>query len=512
MYPRRATAMIGALSNDPADGRNSGGEVIEYEVAIIGTGFSGMAAAIALDRAGIGNFILLEKARDIGGTWRDNQYPGACCDVPSHLYSLSYAPNPGWTRRFSPAAEIHAYQRELAHRFDLCDRIRGGFEAAQARWEDGGWTVNSTSGDRVRTRFLVSAIGALHIPYKPDFEGLDRFRGKVMHSAEWDPGCDWADRKVVVVGSAASAIQIVPQLAQTAQRVTVMQRSANWFMPRRDRAISRFEQTLFRNLPFIQRLYRWRQYLVNDLLFHANFRDRRSLRKGFVHWLVKRHLSKNVPDPELKRKLTPDYPIGCKRILLSDDFLPALQRDNVELVTDPIVRFTENALMTASGRCIEADIVVLATGFQSTKLFGDMEITGPGGLKLSEAWSSGIRAHRSVAVKGFPNFFMMYGPNSNLGHSSIILMIEAQADYLARMLVHARDGGVGILEVRPEAEAAWNDYVQKGLTGTVWPGGCHSWYKDAQGRVFSLWPHSTSRFIREMRRAPPDEYRLSSTS
>ena len=466
-----------------------------------------MAAAISLDRAGIGDFVLLEKARDIGGTCRDNQYPGACCDVPSHLYSFSYAPNPGWTRRFSPAAEIHAYQRDLVHRFDLCDRIRGGFEAAQARWEDGGWTIVSSGGDRVRARFLVSAIGALHIPHKPDFEGLENFSGKVMHSAEWDPEYAVPDRNVVVVGSAASAVQIVPQLARTARRVTVMQRSANWFMPRKDRAISRFECILFRKAPLVQRLYRWRQYLVNDFVFHANFRRRPSLRKGLVHWLVKRHLARSVKDPELRKKLTPDYPVGCKRILLSDDFLPALQRENVELLDDPIERFTERELSTQSGRLIEADLVVLATGFQTTKLFGDMEIHGPDGQRLSEAWANGIRAHRSVAVKGFPNFFMMYGPNSNLGHSSIILMIEAQADYLARLLGHARQAGASVLEVRPEAEAAWNDYVQEGLAGTVWPGGCRSWYKDPGGRVFSLWPHTTSRFIREMRRAPPGEYR-----
>ena len=309
-----------------------------------------MAAAISLDRAGIGDFVLLEKARDIGGTWRDNQYPGACCDVPSHLYSLSYAPNPGWTRRFSPAAEIHAYQRDLAHRFDLCDRIRGSFEARQARWEEGGWTIESTGDEKVRARFLVSAIGALHIPHKPDFEGMERFTGKVMHSAEWDPNYDVSGRKVVVVGSAASAVQIVPQLAHTARRVTVMQRSANWFMPRKDRAISKFERSLFKKAPFVQRLYRWRQYLVNDFVFHANFRRRRSLRKRFVHWVVKRHLSRSVADPELRQKLTPDYPIGSKRILLSDDFLPALQRENVELLVDPIGRFTENALITQSGR------------------------------------------------------------------------------------------------------------------------------------------------------------------
>jgi cation diffusion facilitator CzcD-associated flavoprotein CzcO len=500
--------IIGSGSQRTAAGVTAGRVAIDHEVAIIGTGFSGMAAAIALDRAGISDFVLLEKGRDIGGTWRDNQYPGACCDVPSHLYSFSFALNPGWSRRYSPAAEIHAYQRDLVHDFDLCDRIRGGFEAASARLVDGVWTVRSTAAETVRCRYLVSAIGALHIPNKPRFDGLDRYRGKVMHSAEWDHEFDWSGKRAVVVGSAASAVQIVPQLAETAARVTVMQRSANWFMPRRDRAITRFEHRLFRSLPFAQRLFRWRQYLVNDLVFHANFRKRRSLRKWLVHRLVHRHLAKSVRDPELRQKLTPDYPIGCKRVLLSDDFLPALQRDNVELVTDPVGHFTEDALVTATGREIKADLVVLATGFQSTKLFGDMEITGPDGRTLADAWAEEIRAHRTVAVSGFPNFFMMYGPNSNLGHSSIILMIEAQADYLARLLRHAVDGGAHTVEPRPEAEAAWNEFIRAGLDDTVWPGDCRSWYKDARGQVFSLWPHGTTRFIRAMRRAPLEEYRF----
>ena len=321
---------------------------LDSEVAIIGTGFSGMAAAIALDRAGISNFVLLEKANDIGGTWRDNQYPGSCCDVPSHLYSFSFEPNPDWTRRFSPAAEIHAYQRHVMHACNLCDRTRGGFEVATADYDGDGWTLRSTRGETVRARYLVSAIGALHIPNKPAIEGLDRFAGKVMHSAEWDHGYDWAGKKVVVVGSAASAVQIIPRLAESAARVTVMQRSANWLLPRKDRAITSFEQALFRHFPVTQRLFRWRQYAFNDFLFHANFRQRRSLRKWYVHRLARAHLARSVADPALRAKLTPDYPVGCKRVLLTDDYLPALQRSNVELVTDGIKRFTQTGLVTGN--------------------------------------------------------------------------------------------------------------------------------------------------------------------
>jgi cation diffusion facilitator CzcD-associated flavoprotein CzcO len=332
-----------------------------------------------------------------------------------------------------------------------------------------------------------------------------------MHSAEWDPAYDWSGRDVIVVGSAASAIQIVPQLAQSATRVTVMQRSANYFIPRKDRAVSAFERWLFRNVPGVQRLFRWRQYLFNDFLFHANFVTRGSPAKWYVHRLVRKHLRRSVADPVLREQLTPDYEIGCKRVLLSDDFLPAVQRDNVELVTEGIGRFTETGLVTAQGREIAADLVVLATGFRTTKLFGDMDVTGPDGLTMDRAWAGGIRAHRSVAVKDFPNLFMMYGPNSNLGHSSIIIMIEAQANCLARLLRHARDRGATSVTVRPEAEERWNSAIQQALQKTVWATGCKSWYKDERGHIFSLWPHSTTRFMREMRKAPLDEFRFDRT-
>jgi len=480
----------------------------DYQVAIIGTGFAGMGIAVALKRAGISDFILLEKSEEIGGTWRDNQYPGACCDVPSHLYSFSFELNPRWSHRFSPAREIHAYQQHVMDKYRLTQRTHNRFEVDSASYSDGGWSLVSTRGERVRVRYLISAIGALHIPNKPAFAGLERFEGKLMHSAEWDKSYDLSNKKVIIIGSAASAIQIIPQLAKVASHVSVMQRTASYFIPRKDRSISKIEKLLFRSLPFVQRLFRWRQYCFNDFLFHANFKNKPSLPKKYVHHMVNKHLRRQVSDPDLIDKLTPAYEIGCKRLLLSDDILPALQRPNVMLVTDGIDHFTERGLVTESGTEIDADLVVLATGFQSTKLFGDMTINGPGDLTMEQAWANEIRAHRSVAVCGFPNFFMMYGPNSNLGHSSIIIMIEAQARYIARLLQHATRSGKPTISVRPEAEAAFNEKIQKALQNTVWNTGCNSWYKDKNGHIFSLWPHSTTRFIREMRKAPLDEYRF----
>lgn len=480
----------------------------DSEVAIIGTGFSGMGAAIALDRGGFSDFLLLEKSQDIGGTWRDNQYPGACCDVPSHLYSFSFELNPDWSHRFSPAPEIHAYQQKVIEKYGLRARTRGGFEVDTADYSSGGWTLKSTGGAQLRVRYLISAIGALHIPNKPDFPGLDRFAGKVMHSAEWDRGYDLNGKKIIVIGSAASAIQIIPQLARVASELSVVQRTANYFIPRKDRKVTRLEKAVFHRLPFIQRLCRWRQYCFNDFLIHRTFLNKPGLLKKYLHHMVDKHIRQQVKDPALIKKLTPDYEIGCKRLLLSDDYLPALQRENVTLVTEGIDHFTEHSLVTSSGTEITADLVVLATGFQSTRLYGDMKITGPDELTMDQAWSKEIRAHRSVSVKGFPNFFMMYGPNSNLGHSSVIIMIEAQARYITCLLRKARQSNRPTIAVRPDAEAAYNQGIQEALKNTVWNSGCKSWYKNGQGHIFSLWPHTTTRFIREMRRAPLGEYRF----
>ncbi|MCK5641498.1 MAG: NAD(P)/FAD-dependent oxidoreductase, partial [Gammaproteobacteria bacterium] len=422
------------------------------------------------------------------------------------LYSFSFELNPDWSHRFSPAEEIHAYQQHVMDKYKLTKRTHNGFEVDNASFTDGGWSLVSTRGERVRACYLISAIGALHIPNKPAFAGLDRFEGKLMHSAEWDKTYDFSNKKIIVVGSAASAIQIIPQLAKTASHVSVIQRTASYFIPRKDRAISKFEKALFRSLPFVQRLYRWRQYCFNDFLFHSNFMNKPSLAKKYVHHMLHQHLRRQMSDPDLIDKLTPDYEIGCKRLLLSDDIFPAMQRQNVALVTEGIDHFTERGLVTDSGTEIDADLVVLATGFQSTRLFGNMAINGPNGLTMEQAWADEIRAHRSVAVSGFPNFFMMYGPNSNLGHSSIIIMIEAQARYIARLLRHAIKSGKPTITVRPEAEATFNEEIQKALQNTVWNTGCNSWYKDKNGHIFSLWPHSTTRFIREMRRAPLNEY------
>ena len=486
--------------------KNQDKTVFDHEVAIIGTGFAGMAAAIALDRVAISNFVLLEKSDEIGGTWRDNQYPGACCDVPSQLYSYSFELNPNWSKRFSPAQEIHAYQQHVMDKYKIRERVRHGFEVAKMTYTDGGWTLESTTGLQVKARYVISAIGGLHIPHKPAIRGMESFAGKVMHSAEWDKSYDPAGKNIIVVGSAASAVQIIPHLAKVARHISVLQRTPNYFVPRGDRTVSAFSKMLFRRLPFTQRLVRWRQYCFNDFVFHPNFVEKPSFAKRYAHFMVRKHMRRQVADPLLLKKLTPDYQIGCKRLLLSDDYLPAMQRDNVTLVTDSIDHFSVQGLVTADGTSIAADLVVLATGFQTTRPLGNMIVTGPDGRTLEQAWAKTIHAHRSIAVSGFPNLFISYGPNSGLGHSSVIIMIEAQTKLIARLLQHARKTEKPEITVQASVEASYNKEIQKALKNTVWNTGCKSWYMDENGYNFTLWPYTTTRFIREMRTASLQEF------
>lgn len=482
-------------------------QALDTRVLIIGTGFAGIAAAIELNKQGVSDFVMLEKADDIGGTWRDNQYPGACCDVPSVLYSLSYEQNPNWSHRFSPAQEIHAYQHHVMDKYGLKSRVRTGFEVASADWQGDHWLVTSTSGECLRAPHVISAIGALHIPHKPSIPGLKDFKGKVMHSAEWDHDYDYAGQNVIVVGSAASAVQIIPEVAKTAKHVTVMQRSANYLVPREDYAFSHLAKTLFRKLPFTQRLRRWWQYSFNDAVFLSAFKSGDSLLKRYITSMIEKHRLRQVSDPELLAKITPDYVAGCKRVLLSDDFLPTLAMDSVDLITDPIDHFEKDGMVTAAGAKIDADLVILATGFQTTKLMGHMTVKGPNEHTIKKAWKDGITAHRTVSIAGFPNFFMMYGPGSNLGHSSIIIMFEAEAKLIAT-LIKTADKHSATIEPCPNAQAAWNERLQAALSERVWASECDSWYKDEHGRIFSLWPWSTTRFIREMKRTPLSEFIL----
>jgi cation diffusion facilitator CzcD-associated flavoprotein CzcO len=471
-------------------------------VAIVGSGFGGLAAAIRLEHAGVDDFLVFERADDLGGTWRDNSYPGCTCDVPSHLYSFSFAPNPRWSRSFSGQPEIWEYLRECACRFGIVPRLRLGHEVRRASWDDRSrhWRVETSRGTWTAD-VLVVAAGPLSEPAIPALPGLDRFAGTVFHSARWDHDHDLLGREVAVVGTGASAVQFVPEIQPRVGRLRVFQRTAPWVLPRRDRALTEAERRLFRALPGTQRLARSSIYWAREG-FTAAFLHPRAMR--LPQRLALRHLRNAVADPALRERLTPDYTLGCKRVLLSNDYLPALTRPNVELVTAGIDRVRADGIVTDDGVAHPADTIIFGTGFRATDVPVAGRIQGREGRTLSEAWAGSPKAHLGVAVAGFPNLFLLLGPNTGLGSTSVVLMIEAQVEYLLRALRYMQASGVATVEPREGAQEAFLAEVDARMRPTVWSTGCASWYIDRTGRNSTLWPGLTWAYRRRLRRFDPE--------
>ncbi len=458
---------------------------------IIGSGFAGIGMAISLKKAGLGDFLILEKQNDVGGVWRDNTYPGAACDVPSHLYSFSFEPNPNWSRVFAPQAEIHQYLKHCAEKYGLLPSIRFGCEVAQARYheERALWTVTLTSGQVLQARFVVTAAGQLSRPVYPKLEGMDSFQGHVCHSAHWDHGYDMKGKRVAVIGTGASAIQFVPAIAGQVSKLAVFQRSAAYVLPRPDGPYAGWRKALFRMAPWTMKLHRARIYSQYEGRA-VGFTRVKALMDLAVGLPFKSLLHRQVPDPKLRAQLTPDYPIGCKRILLSNEYLATMVKPNVTLVTQGIRRITAEGIETVDGQHHPADAIVYGTGFAATEFLAPMTITGRDGLELNEAWRKGAQAYLGMTVPGFPNFFMLYGPNTNLGHSSIIYMLESQFAHVLRCMKAAHKAGASTVEVDAGSYARFNGTVQQRLAATVWQG-CRSWYVDANGHNSTNWPGFT---------------------
>lgn len=482
------------------------GEETTARIAIIGAGFGGIGAAVRLLQAGFDDLVIFERADDLGGVWRDNSYPGCACDVPSHLYSFSFAPNPGWSRSFSGQAEIWAYLRRVACEFGVLPYIRFGQEVLAARWDEGRrrWLIETSRGAFAAAALVVGS-GALSEPAIPELPGLEQFAGVRFHSAGWDHGYELAGRRVAVVGTGASAIQFVPAIQPQVGRLLLFQRTPPWIVPRVERPIPLAERRLYARFPALQLLQRARVYAVRELLVAAMRHP--WLMRLTMQRAAERFLERSVPDPALRAKLTPDYDVGCKRILASNDYFPALQRPNVELITERIVAVTPAGLVTADGVEREADAIIFGTGFKVTAQPIADKIRGREGRTLAEAWGASPRAHLGTTVAGFPNMFVLQGPNTGLGHSSVIYMIERQIEHMVRALRHMRERGATTIEPRPEAQAAFVAAVDRRMRGTVWTaGGCASWYLDAAGRNSTLWPGYTWQFARRLRRFDPAEY------
>jgi cation diffusion facilitator CzcD-associated flavoprotein CzcO len=478
------------------------------DIAIIGSGFAGIGAAVRLGQAGFDDYLVLERAADVGGTWRDNSYPGCACDVPSHLYSFSFAPNPDWTRSFSAQPEIWDYLRRVADAHGVTAKTRFGAEVLDAAWDEdaGRWAIRTTAGD-LTARVLVAGFGGLAEPKLPDVPGLAEFPGKVFHSARWDHDHDLTGERVAVVGTGASAIQFVPQIQPKVAELHLFQRTAPWVMPRFDRELSRFEHVLFEHLPFTQRLARAGIYWSRESMVIGMAREPRLL-KG-LQALAKRFIRRSISDRALRRKVTPGYTIGCKRILISNDYLPALDKPNVDVVASGLTEVRGNRVVGADGTEREVDTIILGTGFYVTDSPMAGRIRGADGRSLAEVWSGSMQAYRGTTVAGFPNYFHLIGPNTGLGHNSIVYMIESQVSYVVDAMRTMRRRGVHSVVVREECQERFNERVQKQMQGTVWTaGGCASWYIDAQGRNTTLWPDFTFRF-RELTKAfDADSYEL----
>ncbi|VBB16015.1 alpha/beta hydrolase fold domain-containing protein [Burkholderia stabilis] len=458
---------------------------------VIGAGFAGIGMAIALQRAGIHDFVIVERSHDVGGVWRDNSYPGAACDVPSHLYSFSFEPNPAWSHVFAPQPEIHAYLQHCARKYGLARHLRFGAEVERARYDEAHalWRVTLADGTTLSAAVLVSGTGQLSRPAMPDLPGIDTFRGRAFHSAHWDHDTPLAGKRVAVVGTGASAIQFVPAIAGDVQRLVVFQRSPAYVMPRPDRAYRPWEKALFRGLPWAMKLYRASIYLRYESRAIA-FTRLHGLMDFAVGRPFRKLLARDVPSAALRERLTPDYPIGCKRILLSSDYLAAMSRDNVELVTQRIRRVTEDGIETADGAHHPVDAIIYGTGFAATAFLSPMRITGRDGLDLNDAWRRGAQAYLGLTVPGFPNFFMLYGPNTNLGHNSIVYMLESQIAHVMRCVLAMRRDGACAIDVDARRYRRFNADVQQRLAGSVWSS-CKSWYVDASGHNSTNWPGFT---------------------
>ena len=478
-----------------------------HRIAVIGTGFAGLGMAIRLKQEGIEDFVVFERASSVGGTWRDNTYPGCACDVPSNLYSLSFAPNPDWSRSFSAQPEIYAYIKDTAERSGVLPHVRFDSEVTDASWDDDAkvWNIRTSRGD-FRAQVLIGGIGGLIEPRMPDVPGLEDFEGEVFHSARWNHDFDLKGKRVAAIGTGASAIQFVPRIQPEVEKLHLFQRTPAWLTPRSDHAISNTRQRLYRRFPVLQRINRKALFWSHELLVFG-FVKNPKLMKMLPQRVAERHLRSQVKDPELRRKLTPSYTIGCKRILVSNDFYPAVGKENVELLTEGLAEVRGNCVIGSDGTEREVDAIILGTGFDVTGFPGARIFNGRDGVNLAELWHGSPKAHRCTTVNGFPNLFVLGGPNFGTGHMSAVQMVENQYSYVLDALRQIDANDLASVDVRIDVQDRFIAELDRKMRTTVWmQGGCSSWYVDKEGRNSTLWPDWTFEHERQTRSFDLAEY------
>jgi cation diffusion facilitator CzcD-associated flavoprotein CzcO len=481
----------------------------DFPIAIIGAGFGGIGAAIQLLRNGIRSFTIFERAGEIGGTWRDNTYPGAACDVPSHVYSLSFEPNPGWSRAFAESGEIQAYLLSLVEKWGLRAHLRLGTEIGEARWDEaaGAWTLVTAADESFVARVVISAVGGLVDPAWPDIKGLQGFGGELFHTARWNHDYDLAGRRVGVVGTGASAVQVVPSIAREVERLVVFQRTPAWVMPKHDRVYAESTRRFLARHPLALRASRALQYWASEVFGPLVFLDAPRL-KRLPEAASRKHLERSVADPVLREKLTPQFQFGCKRILISDDYWSTFERPNVELVTEPIEEIRRAGVATRDGRLHELDALVLATGFALGLASAPFRVTGRAGLSLDEAWRNGAEAYKGLAIAGFPNWFMLMGPNTGPGHTSVLVFTEAQIQHAMQAIRSMIAENLHSVEVRRDVMDRYNRGIQRRMRHMVWSSGCHSWYLSPDGSNHALYPGFAAEYAVRARRFRRADYAI----
>jgi len=485
-------------------------DAVVVELAIIGSGFGGLGAGVMALEQGINSFVILERSKAVGGTWRDNTYPGCACDIPSHLYSFSFAQNPEWSRSYPAQPEIEKYLERVADHYALRSRLRFGFDVDVVQWIENQncWSITSRSGEIVLASAVISATGPLSQPALPDIAGLETFGGDVFHSAKWRHDVDLEGKRVGVIGTGASSIQLVPAIAETVEHLDVFQRTPPWVLPRDDRPAPGWRRRLYRALPFLQRLHRWRIYARQEFLSLA-FLGRGKVAAGMTARIIeetKAMIATSFPDPVVAKSLLPTFKPGCKRLLISNDWYPALAKSNVDVVTSSIESIDESGVRTADGRHHDLDVLVMATGFAVTDFPSPLTIVGRDGVNLADHWSDGASTDFGLTVSGYPNLWFLAGPGTGLGHNSIVFMIEVQLQQIAGALEYMRRESVATLDLRPEVEAASYEELQRRVATTVWASGCSSWYVTDDGRVDTIWPGTTTEYWWRARKFRPERY------
>jgi cation diffusion facilitator CzcD-associated flavoprotein CzcO len=508
----REGSVLSTASNDPIGAAGvlptRGERKRDVDVLIIGGGFAGLCMAIRLRQMGL-SFVILERAGEIGGTWRANTYPGCSCDIPSHLYSFSFELNANWTRIYPRQSEILAYLQGCVDKYQLRDAILLRTEAREAAFDEAGkvWRVRTQQGDIITAGAVVSAMGSLSRPAFPNVQGIERFNGKAFHSSQWDHSFDLTHKKVAVIGTGASAVQFVPQIASQVEKLSIFQRTPPWILPKFDPPVANWQLLMIRSIPGCKRLLRsllyWCQEAVGVGLVNP------TLLRPLERFALA-HLARKIADPHLRKALTPTYAMGCKRILLSNDYYDALARENVELVTDGIAEVRDQSILTQDHSERPFDAIIFATGFRATDLLSPLRVIGRNGADLRNVWRDGAEAFLGMTMTGFPNFFMLVGPNTLLAHNSIVFMIEAQVHYIVKGLQWLRKRGSPMMDLRSDAQARFNRDLQERMRGTVWASGCKSWYLDDRGKNVTLWPTSPTRYWLRTRRFSPDDYSFSS--